>query len=77
MNALLQAGKLARGCTLYLAGYEVGTEEGTLIPPCFLCAKMIVNAGVKTIIMRTGPAAFEEIDPVTLYQKRSREALEA
>jgi hypothetical protein len=38
---------------------------------------MIVNAGVKTIIMRTGPAAFEEIDPVVLYQKRSREALES
>jgi dCMP deaminase len=75
MNALLQAGKLARGCTLYLAGYEVDTGELTQIWPCFLCSKMIVNAGVGTIIMRTGPATYEEIDPVVLYQKRSREAL--
>jgi dCMP deaminase len=75
MNALLQAGKLARGCILYLAGFEVDTEEGTLIPPCFLCSKMIVNAGIRTIIMRTGPTTHEEIDPVSLYQKRSREAL--
>ena len=77
MNALLQAGKLARGCTLYLAGYEVDTENLTRIWPCFLCSKMIVNAGVKIIIMRTSPASFEEIDPAILYQKRSREALEA
>ena len=27
MNALLQAGKQARGCTLYLAGFDVETEE--------------------------------------------------
>jgi dCMP deaminase len=36
---------------------------------------MIVNAAVRTIIMRTGPETYEEIDPVVLYQKRSREAL--
>ena len=44
MNALLQAGKQARGCTLYLAGFEVGTDELTEIWPCFLCSKMIVNS---------------------------------
>ncbi len=27
MNALLQAGKNARGCTLYLAGFDVETDE--------------------------------------------------
>jgi dCMP deaminase len=26
-NALIQAGKKARGCTLYLAGYDVSTEQ--------------------------------------------------
>jgi dCMP deaminase len=75
MNALLQAGKLARGCTLYLAGYEVETEDLTQIWPCFLCSKMIVNTGIRNVIMRTGETTYEETDPIVLYQKRSREAL--
>jgi len=75
MNALLQAGKLARNCTLYLAGFEVDTGELTRIWPCFLCSKMIVNSGIKTVIMRTGPETFQEMDPMVLYQMRSREAL--
>ncbi len=75
MNALLQAGKEARGCTLYLSGYDVETGEATRIWPCYLCSKMIVNAGIRTIIMRTGDAQYEEMDPVFLYQMRTREAL--
>lgn len=75
MNALLQAGKLARGCTLYLAGFDVGTSELTRIWPCFLCSKMIVNSGVGTVIMRTGADTFDEMDPEALYRMRSREAL--
>jgi dCMP deaminase len=75
MNALLQAGKNARGATLYLAGFDVGTEELTKIWPCFLCAKMIQNSGIRTIIMRTGTTEYQEVDPVTLYQRRSREAM--
>jgi dCMP deaminase len=75
MNALLQAGKQARGCTLYLAGFEVDTDELTQIWPCFLCSKMIVNTGIRNIIMRTGPATYEEMDPIVLHQKRNREAL--
>jgi dCMP deaminase len=75
MNALLQAGKLARGCTLYLAGYDVETEDLTRIWPCFLCSKMIVNSGIKNVIMRTGTEEFSEMDPMALYQMRSMEAL--
>ena len=75
MNALLQAGKLARGCTLYLAGFDVETGELTRIWPCFLCSKMIVNSGVGSVIMRTGTETFEEMDPIALYRMRSREAL--
>jgi len=75
MNALLQAGKNARGCTLYLAGFEVETDELTQIWPCFLCSKMIVNSGVANVIMRTARDAYKEMDPMVLYQMRSREAL--
>ncbi len=75
MNALLQAGKNARGCTLYLAGFEVETEELTQIWPCFLCSKMIVNSGITNVIMRIARDAYKEMDPMVLYQMRSREAL--
>jgi dCMP deaminase len=75
MNALIQAGKLARGCTLYLAGFEVETEELTRIWPCFLCSKMIVNSGVVNVIMRTQENEYREMDPMVLYQMRSRESL--
>jgi dCMP deaminase len=75
MNALIQAGKTARGCTLYLSGFEVGSGELTRIWPCFLCSKMIVNSGIVNIIMRTGEAEYREMDPMVLYQMRSREAL--
>jgi dCMP deaminase len=63
MNALIQAGKQARGCTLYLAGFEVETEDLTRIWPCFLCSKMIVNSGVRNVIMRTGKDEYREMDP--------------
>jgi len=75
MNALLQAGKLARGCTLYLAGFDVESNEITRIWPCFLCSKMIINSGIANVIMRTGSEGYMEMDPMVLYQMRSREAL--
>jgi dCMP deaminase len=75
MNALLQAGKNARGCTLYLAGFDVETDELTQIWPCFLCSKMIVNSGITNVIMRTAPDTYKEMDPMVLYQMRSRESL--
>ena len=75
MNALLQAGKNARGCTLYLAGFDVETDKLTQIWPCFLCSKMIVNSGITNVIMRTAPDTCKEMDPMVLYQMRSRESL--
>jgi dCMP deaminase len=75
MNALIQAGKQARGCTLYLAGFDVENDELTQIWPCFLCSKMIVNSGVTNVIMRTAKDAYREMDPMVLYQVRSRESL--
>lgn len=75
MNALIQAGKLARGCTLYLAGFDVETQGLTQIWPCFLCSKMIVNSGITNVIMRIADGEYREMDPMVLYQMRSREAL--
>ena len=39
MNALLQAGKSARGGAVYVNGY-----------PCKICARLIVNAGIKRVV---------------------------
>lgn len=40
-NALIQAGRLAEGATLYLNGF-----------PCKICARLIVNSGIKRLVMR-------------------------
>jgi dCMP deaminase len=39
-NALIQAGKEAEGATLYLNGF-----------PCKICSRLIVNSGIKRLIM--------------------------
>lgn len=39
MNALIQAGRLADGSTIYTSGY-----------PCRICARMIVNAGIVRVV---------------------------
>ncbi len=39
-NALIQAGKDAEGATIYLNGF-----------PCKICARLIVNSGIKRLIM--------------------------
>ncbi|MDD5111611.1 MAG: cytidine/deoxycytidylate deaminase family protein [Candidatus Altiarchaeota archaeon] len=38
-NALIQAGRLARNCTMYLNAF-----------PCKICARLIVNAGIKRVV---------------------------
>jgi len=39
-NALVQAGRSAEGGTLYVNGY-----------PCRICARLIVNAGIKRVVI--------------------------
>ncbi len=39
-NALIQAGRLASGCTLYINGF-----------PCKICARLIVNAGIRRVVV--------------------------
>jgi dCMP deaminase len=39
-NALLQAGKQARGATLYVNGF-----------PCKICARLMVNAGIRRVVI--------------------------
>jgi dCMP deaminase len=73
MNALIQAGKLARNADLYLYGFDYETGQPVNILPCFLCIKMIINAGIKNIIMKEGEVIVTHI-PDEIYDERSEEA---
>ena len=75
MNAMLQAGKLARAARSTLRGSMSPPGNSREIWPCFLCSKMIVNSGITNVIMRTTPDEYKEMDPMVLYQMRSRESL--
>jgi len=72
-NAIIQAGKKARGSTLYLAGIDAKTEKIVDILPCFLCAKMIINAGICSVTIRMTDGATNFI-PSVIYNRRFKEA---
>jgi dCMP deaminase len=55
MNAIINAGRTGEhlvGSDLYLWGMKVHNNENKLIDihPCFICKKMIINAGIKRVI---------------------------
>ncbi len=50
-NALLQAGRDARGATMYVNAY-----------PCKICAKMIINAGIERVVVSGEYADSEGIE---------------
>ena len=63
-NAIISASRSeCIGGTLYLVGIDPAT--GQLLKemkPCFMCAKMIINAGLKKIVMRFGSDRYETIN---------------
>lgn len=75
-NAIIQAGKKARGSSLYLTGIDAKTGSIVDILPCFLCAKMIINAGISSVIIRMTDRA-REFAPSIIYDMRFKEAFGA
>ena len=69
VNSLLQAGGRAGclGATLYLGSWNRKPEDGTAYNaqlgffPCDNCWKYIINAGIKTVVLR-GLKGIEEVD---------------
>lgn len=63
-NAIISAARRDMvGGTLYLAGRDAAT--GKMLPdatPCSMCRRLIINAGLSKVIMRTGSETFSEID---------------
>ena len=50
------------GATLYLVGRDAKTNE--LLKDamsCSMCKRHIINAGIETVIIRTGPSEFRTI----------------
>lgn len=53
MNAIISASRRDMiGSTLYLAGREADGTPVANITPCLMCRRLIVNAGIDTIVTR-------------------------
>jgi deoxycytidylate deaminase len=61
-NAMIKAGNRAYGCTLYLVGWDAKTNKRIVPKPCFLCTKMMINAGIEKVVTH-----YAIYDPVELY----------
>lgn len=49
-NAIMSAGREARGATLYLYGQDAKTKEKISAEPCMMCQRLIKNAGIDNVI---------------------------
>ncbi len=47
-NAITQAGREAKGATLYLSGFENGRPIEAI--PCVMCERKIKNAGITSVV---------------------------
>lgn len=64
MNAIINAGRAkTMGATLYLSGYEVETGKMLDAEPCFLCKRIILNAGIHKVICHNTDGSYREIIP--------------
>ena len=49
-NAIMSAGRVARGATLYLYGQDAKTKEKISAQPCMMCQRLIKNAGIDSVV---------------------------
>lgn len=63
-NAIISAARNQMiGATLYLVGIDV--KSGELVEdasPCTMCKRLIINAGISKVIIRTGKDAYRKVD---------------
>ena len=64
MNAIIHASRSEMlDSTLYLVGKEAATGEYVSNSnPCAMCKRMIINAGIKTVVIRDDKEHFREVD---------------
>ena len=59
-NAIISASRSeSMGATLYLSGWENGKQFSG--EPCFMCARLIKNAGIDKVINKNGEIDLDEI----------------
>lgn len=64
MNAIINAGRdKCLGATLYLAGFDVASGKLLDAQPCFLCKRIILNAGIYKVICRGSDGSYCTIIP--------------
>ncbi len=63
-NAIISAArKNCIGATMYLVGCDAKTGELLSdTTSCAMCRRLIINAGIKTVILRTGPSKYDVIN---------------
>ena len=63
-NAIISAARRDMvGGTLYLAGKDAATGEILSdATSCAMCRRLIINAGLERVIIRTGPAAYTGVE---------------
>lgn len=63
-NAIIHASRDDMiGSTLYLVGKDARTEEYVEnASPCSLCKRMIINAGIETVVIRNNKNKFTSVD---------------
>ncbi len=63
-NAIISASrKDMLGSTLYLVGYRTDTEDyENGASPCLMCRKMIINSGVKEVVVRVNKTEYKIIN---------------
>ena len=64
MNAIIHASRSEMlDSTLYLVGKEATTGEYVANSnPCAMCKRMIINAGIKTVVIRDDKEHYREVD---------------
>lgn len=67
-NAIINATCPTQDCVLYLYGEAVNTNYPIIAKPCFICTKMLINAGIHTVITKVNNT-FIEMDMDELYDK--------
>lgn len=52
MNAIIHAGReRCIGATIYVVGKDMSTGNLISTPPCDMCSRAIINAGIKSVII--------------------------
>jgi len=72
MNAMLRAGKRAKGSTVYLIGLDAGMWTPVATVPCALCARVMINSGVAKVVIG-GTTGYAVVTPRRALRIREAE----